>query len=60
MITLDARLAYRSKHDPEDVWKPYAASTVERILDCSIDKVKVIYNINLFFACVFPYVHMQM
>ncbi|OAD53292.1 Protein wntless [Eufriesea mexicana] len=36
-ITLDARLAYRNKGDLDDDWKPYAASVVERILDCSID-----------------------
>lgn len=38
-ITLDARLAYRNKGDPDDGWKPYAASVVERILDCSIDDI---------------------
>jgi len=38
-ITQDARLAYRNKGDPDNAWKPYAASIVERILDCSIDKV---------------------
>lgn len=43
-ITLDARLAYRNKGDPDDAWKPYASSTVERILDCSID------NVNFSFA----------
>ncbi|XP_050459588.1 protein wntless [Cataglyphis hispanica] len=45
-ITLDARLAYRNKNDPEDMWKPYAASIVERILDCSIDKPLEHYNYN--------------
>lgn len=40
-ITLDARLAYRNKGDPDDAWKPYAASVVERILDCSIDDVNI-------------------
>ncbi|KMQ92478.1 protein wntless-like protein [Lasius niger] len=45
-ITLDARLAYRNKGDAEDVWKPYAASIVERILDCSIDKPLEHYNYN--------------
>lgn len=44
-ITLDARLAYRNKGDPDNAWKPYAASIVERILDCSIDKVDIyLYN----------------
>lgn len=40
-ITLDARLAYRNKGDLDDDWKPYAASVVERILDCSIDNVNI-------------------
>ncbi|KAG7206268.1 hypothetical protein KM043_003652 [Ampulex compressa] len=45
-ITLDARLAYRNKGDPDDAWKPYAASVVERILDCSIDDEMEQYNYN--------------
>ncbi|XP_014486768.1 PREDICTED: protein wntless [Dinoponera quadriceps] len=45
-ITLDARLAYRNKGDPDDAWKPYAASIVERILDCSIDNKQDQYNYN--------------
>ncbi|KAL6265526.1 protein wntless [Pogonomyrmex barbatus] len=45
-ITLDARLAYRNKGDPDNAWKPYAASIVERILDCSIDKPLEHYNYN--------------
>lgn len=40
-IVLDARLAYRNKGDPDDAWKHYASSRVERILDCSIgDKIE--------------------
>lgn len=39
-ITLDSRLAYRNKEDPDGAWKPYASSIIERILDCSIDDVK--------------------
>lgn len=39
---MDARLAYRNKGDPDDGWKPYATSVVERILDCSIDDVNII------------------
>lgn len=46
-ITLDARLAYRNKGDPDDAWKPYAASVVERILDCSIDDVNTVIIIAL-------------
>ncbi|XP_011151645.1 protein wntless [Harpegnathos saltator] len=45
-ITLDARLAYRNKGDPDDAWKPYASSIVERILDCSIDNKQDQYNYN--------------
>ncbi|XP_011161073.1 protein wntless [Solenopsis invicta] len=45
-ITLDARLAYRNKGDPDNAWKPYASSIVERILDCSIDKPLEHYNYN--------------
>lgn len=45
-IILDARMAYRNKGDPEDSWKPYAASKIERYLDCSMhDKVEN-YNYN--------------
>ncbi|XP_046426911.1 protein wntless isoform X2 [Neodiprion fabricii] len=36
-ITLDAKLAYRNKGDPDYAWKPYAASIEERPLDCTID-----------------------
>ncbi|XP_023245761.1 protein wntless [Copidosoma floridanum] len=43
-LTLDARLAYRNKGDPEDAWKHYASSLVERNLDCSIDKLHEEYN----------------
>ncbi|KAH0948677.1 hypothetical protein HN011_002944 [Eciton burchellii] len=45
-LTLDARLAYRNKGDPDNAWKPYAASVVERILDCSIDNQQEQYNYN--------------
>ncbi|CAK9819048.1 Protein wntless [Anthophora plagiata] len=45
-VTLDARLAYRNKGDPDDAWKPYASSVVERILDCSIDDAMEQYNYN--------------
>ncbi|XP_046746151.1 protein wntless [Diprion similis] len=36
-ITLDAKLAYRNKGDPDYAWKPYAFSIEERSLDCTID-----------------------
>lgn len=36
VITIDARLAYRNKGDPEDQWKLYTKSVVQRYLDCDI------------------------
>lgn len=36
-ITVDARLAYRNKEDPEKAWKYYASSLETRDLDCAID-----------------------
>ncbi|XP_011498233.1 PREDICTED: protein wntless [Ceratosolen solmsi marchali] len=45
-LTLDARLAYRNKDDPENAWKHYASSVVERNLDCTIDKLHEEYNYN--------------
>ncbi|XP_047035669.1 protein wntless [Helicoverpa zea] len=36
-ITIDARLAYRNKGDPEDQWKLYTQSVEKRHLDCDID-----------------------
>lgn len=36
VITIDARLAYRNKGDPDDAWKHYASSVEERMLDCTI------------------------
>ncbi|KZC07547.1 Protein wntless [Dufourea novaeangliae] len=46
-ITLDARLAYRNKGDPDDAWKHYAASVVERMLDCSIDDKISVFTSNM-------------
>ncbi|XP_034948603.1 protein wntless [Chelonus insularis] len=45
-ITLDARLAYRNKGDPDHAWKPYAASRIKRYLDCPINSPKENYNYN--------------
>ncbi|XP_033223582.1 protein wntless [Belonocnema kinseyi] len=45
-LTIDARLGYRNKGDPDDAWKPYAASVVERNLDCSISNEMDQYNYN--------------
>ncbi|CAB3229891.1 unnamed protein product [Arctia plantaginis] len=36
-VTIDARLAYRNKGDPEDDWKLYTQSIEKRHLDCEID-----------------------
>lgn len=36
-ITLDLRLAYRNKEDPEDEWKYYASSMEKRDLSCEVD-----------------------
>ncbi|OXU26764.1 hypothetical protein TSAR_000897 [Trichomalopsis sarcophagae] len=45
-LTLDARLAYRNKGDPEDAWKHYASSVIERNLDCATDNLHEEYNYN--------------
>ncbi|XP_001603834.1 protein wntless [Nasonia vitripennis] len=45
-LTFDARLAYRNKGDPEDAWKHYASSVIERNLDCAIDNLHEEYNYN--------------
>lgn len=36
-ITIDARLAYRNKGDPEDKWTLYTQSVETRYLDCDIE-----------------------
>lgn len=38
-LTIDARLAYRNKHDPDNAWKFYASSLEKRDLDCTSDNV---------------------
>lgn len=38
-ITLDMRLAYRNKEDPEDQWKYYASSVEKRDLSCQVDNI---------------------
>ncbi|KAG4072009.1 hypothetical protein HA402_010946 [Bradysia odoriphaga] len=37
-LTIDARLAYRNKDDPDNGWKLYASSLERRDLDCKTDK----------------------
>ncbi|XP_073999634.1 wnt ligand secretion mediator [Rhodnius prolixus] len=46
LLTVDARLAYRNKGDPPDIWTYYASSTEQRILECSIDVKKEDYLYN--------------
>ena len=40
LLTIDARLAYRNKEDPDDAWEHYASSVEERMLDCTINEKK--------------------
>jgi hypothetical protein len=40
VVTIDARLAYRNKGDPDDAWKHYASSVEERILHCTMTNKK--------------------
>ncbi|KAJ1519503.1 hypothetical protein ONE63_004788 [Megalurothrips usitatus] len=46
IITIDAKLGYRNKGDPDDAWKPYASALEERSLDCVIDNRKTDYYYN--------------
>ncbi|PSN30263.1 Protein wntless [Blattella germanica] len=48
-LTIDARLAYRNKGDPDNSWKLYANSTEERMLDCTINtkKAGIHYNCSI-------------
>lgn len=46
IITIDAKLGYRNKGDPDDAWKPYASAVEERGLDCVIDNKKADYYYN--------------
>lgn len=38
-VTIEARLGYRNKGDPEGEWKEYATSTEVRTMDCSPPEV---------------------
>jgi hypothetical protein len=38
-VTIEARLGYRNKGDPDDEWKEYATSTESRTMDCSPPEV---------------------
>ncbi|KAJ8866839.1 hypothetical protein PR048_032700 [Dryococelus australis] len=47
ILTLDSRLGYRNKGDPDDGWKLYAASIEKRILDCSIENKVAQYHCSI-------------
>lgn len=38
-VTIEARLGYKNKGDPDDEWKEYATSTESRTMDCSPPEV---------------------
>lgn len=48
VMTVEARLGYRNKGDPDTKWTEYASSVEERTLDCYIEprhmKAEYIYN----------------
>ncbi|XP_026750584.1 protein wntless [Galleria mellonella] len=44
VVTIDARLAYQNKGDPEDEWKLYTQSIEKRHLDCYIHNDEYLYN----------------
>lgn len=46
ILTIDARLAYRNKGDPDDAWKLYTRSVEKRYLDCTIDNKREDYSYN--------------
>ncbi|XP_042890065.1 protein wntless-like [Penaeus japonicus] len=46
VMTLDARLGYSNRGDPEGKWTEYASSVEQRQLDCSIELKKTGYMYN--------------
>lgn len=42
VVTMDVRLAYRNQGDADNDWKLYAAATIERRLDCTLESKKVV------------------
>jgi hypothetical protein len=42
-VTIEARLGYRNREDPEDEWKEYATSTEVRNLECTPPDVIFLY-----------------
>ncbi|XP_042890063.1 protein wntless-like [Penaeus japonicus] len=51
VMTLDARLGYSNRGDPEGKWTEYASSVEQRQLDCSIELKKTGYMYNCFLMC---------
>lgn len=41
VASIDARLAYRNKGDPDNAWKYYASSLEQRSLDCTAENVRL-------------------
>ncbi|XP_018322265.1 protein wntless [Agrilus planipennis] len=50
-LTLDARLAYRNKHDPDDKWTYHTHAEEKRIMDCSVDEVHDIEKDGYPYVC---------
>ena len=48
-VTIEARLGYRNKGDPEDQWKEYASSNETRTMDCSPPEVSGSFSSYLVF-----------
>lgn len=46
VVTIDARLAYRNKEDPDDKWTLYTQSVEKRHLECNIDTKSEEYLYN--------------
>ncbi|XP_054280120.1 protein wntless [Macrosteles quadrilineatus] len=53
ILTLDGRLGYRNRGDPDGDWKYYASSVEQRILDCSIENKRDGYHYNCSFIPLF-------
>lgn len=41
IITIDARLAYRNKNDPDNGWKHHSSSLEKRNLECTTEIVSI-------------------
>ena len=55
-VTIEARLGYRNKGDPEDEWKEYATSTEIRTMDCSPPEVilQIVKQWKFFYPTIYP------